>query len=132
MTKKNMKMKNKLFPVLVMHFGFLFYSFYTVLGKIASRYDFLSIKWLFLYCILIFILAIYALLWQQVLKHIALSVAMANKAITIVWGLIWSILIFKDTISLLQIFGAVVIVVGIVVLAVAEKKNQKEAEANAK
>lgn len=119
-------MKIEFFSFLFMHFGFLFYSFYTVLGKIASKYDFLSVQWMSLYCALIFILAIYALLWQQVLKHVALSVAMANKAITIVWGLVWGVLIFKDTISLRQILGAVIIMTGIVVLAIAEKKDCKE------
>lgn len=127
-----MKMRNKFFLVLLMHFGFLLYSFYTVLGKIAARYYFLSVKWIFLYCALILILAVYAILWQQVLKHIALSVAIANKTATITWGLVWSALLFKDTISLHQILGAVVIVAGIVVLALAEKKNQKGGNTDAK
>ncbi|MBQ5449494.1 MAG: transporter, partial [Treponema sp.] len=54
---------------LFMHAGFLLYSFYTVLGKFASAYNFLSIEWILFYCGLLLIIFIYAILWQQVLKH---------------------------------------------------------------
>lgn len=109
--------KNNFAFFLLMHAAFLIYSFYTVLGKIAAKYDFLSPHFCIFYCILIFILFIYALLWQQVLKVIPLSFATANKASTIVWGMLWSFLFFQEEITVKKIVGAVIIIIGIILLS---------------
>lgn len=110
-------MKNNLGSFFLMHIGFLIYSFYTVLGKIASKYSFLSLYFCLFYIALILILFIYALLWQQVLKKIPLSFATANKAATIVWGMLWSFLFFNEEITLKKIIGSVIIITGIFLLS---------------
>lgn len=107
---------------ILMHFGFLLYSFYTVLGKIASKYDFFSLCWCFFYVIIILILFVYAIFWQQVLKDIKLSVATANKAATIIWGMFWSFLFFDEQISLKKIIGAAIIFIGIILLSTQKNK----------
>lgn len=118
------KMKRSgLFPYLLMHTIFLLYSFYTVLGKVASGYDFLSFRYCMLYASLILILAVYAVLWQQVLKRVRLSVATANKAVTIIWGMLWSALFFKEEITVRKLAGAAVISVGILVLSLSESRT---------
>ncbi len=116
---------NKIFAFILMHIGFLLYSFYTVLGKIASGYEPLSLNFCIFYCILIFILFVYALLWQQVLKKIPLTTATANKAITIIWGMIWSFLFFSEKITLKKVLGALIIIFGITLLSFSEKINLK-------
>lgn len=111
-----------------MHFGFLFYSFYSVLGKYASKFEFLSKYYCIIYILLIFILFIYALIWQQVLKYINLSIATANKACTIIWGMIWSFLFFNESITLKKIIGASLIFAGIIFLSKSNNigdKNEK-------
>lgn len=116
-----------------MHFIFVLYSFYTVLGKKASGFDFLSVNFCFLYCAMIFILFVYAVLWQQVLKSIPLSIASANKAVTIFWGMWWGFLFFNEEISIKKITGAFIIITGILILSFSdqinsfiEKKSHKE------
>ena len=126
-------MKNKALSCLLMHFLFVLYSFYTVLGKKASSFDFLSVNFCFLYCAMIFILFVYAVLWQQVLKSIPLSIASANKAVTIFWGMWWGFLFFNEEISIKKIAGAFIIITGILILSFSdqinsfiEKKSHKE------
>lgn len=126
-------MKNKALSCILMHFIFVLYSFYTVLGKKASYFDFLSVKFCFLYCAMIFILFVYAVLWQQVLKSIPLSIASANKAVTIFWGMWWGFLFFNEEISIKKIAGAFIIITGILILSFSdqinsfiEKKSHKE------
>ena len=41
------------------------------------------------------------------------GVAYANKGITIIWGMIWGALLFKEAITLKTIIGAVIILIGI-------------------
>lgn len=118
--------KNSFFAFLLMHMGFLLYSFYTVTGKIAAKYDFLSFYFCLFYCVLIAILFVYAILWQQVLKVIPLSFATANKAATIVWGMLWSFLFFKEEISIKKIAGASIIIVGIILLSTTAKAEKED------
>lgn len=42
-----------------------------------------------------------------------LTVAYANKGITIVWGIIWGALLFKEAITIKTIIGGVIILIGI-------------------
>ena len=96
------------------------------MGKIAAKYDFLSFHFCLFYCVLIAILFVYAILWQQVLKVIPLSFATANKAATIVWGMLWSFLFFNEEITLKKILGAVVIITGIILLSTAKMGMEDE------
>ena len=111
-----------------MHLGFLIYSFYTVIGKIASKYDFLSLQFCLFYCVLIVILFVYAVLWQQVLKKIPLSFATANKAATIVWGMLWSFLFFNEEITLKKIIGSIIIISGIILLSTTNSSGEQNDE----
>lgn len=120
--------KNNFSSFLLMHAGFLIYSFYTVIGKIAAKYDFLSLHFCIFYCILIFILFVYAILWQQVLKVIPLSFATANKASTIVWGMLWSFLFFQEEITLKKVIGAIIIISGIILLSTSSKSEEQKNE----
>ncbi|QOS39889.1 transporter [Treponema rectale] len=101
----------------LMHFSFLIYCSYAVIGKFAAKLDFLSLKFIAVYCGVFFILGIYALLWQQVLKHISLTTAIANKSITIIWGLIAGYFLFHESITKTKILGAILILCGIFILS---------------
>jgi len=111
---------NKPSPVkyfFLMHFSFLIYCSYAVIGKFAAKLDFLSLKFIAVYCGVFFILGIYALLWQQVLKHISLTTAIANKSITIIWGLLAGYFLFHESITKTKILGAILILCGIFILS---------------
>ena len=109
--------KKSLVPYFVlMHFGFLMYAFYSVLGKIATKTEFMSARFILLYAAVFLIIFIYAVLWQQVLKVIQLSVASSNKSMTIVWGIFFGRIFFGEAIKLNMIIGAVIIFVGILIL----------------
>ena len=105
----------KLTSILFMHAAFLVYCLYPVLGKFATRYELLSFPFMSLYFVVFAVLAVYALLWQQVLKHMSLTFAFTNKPITIIYALIWGALIFHEHITLKMVIGALVILAGIVI-----------------
>lgn len=115
----------KLFSFLFMHIAFLVYTLYPLLGKFATHYEMLSFQFVALYCVVFAILFLYAILWQQVLKRIPLTTAIANKSITIVWGMIFGLLLFGEGISLKMLIGAVLILSGIFILST-EKENPRE------
>lgn len=98
---------------LLLHLVLFFFSFCGVFSKLASNYGFLSFKFCLFYGISIFILGIYAILWQQILKKFDLTTAFFNKAITIVWAMIWGILFFNETITIKMIIGTIIVLLGI-------------------
>ena len=111
--KKN-STREKIKDILFLHGILLIYSLTGILSKFASKEDFLSSKFIILYGGMIFILMVYAVLWQQAIKRLPLMVAYANKAITVIWGIIWGKLIFNEKISAFNVIGAVIIICGVV------------------
>ena len=89
------------------------YSFADITAKLASRHAFLSGGWLLWIGAEILILGVYALLWQQIIKRLDISVAYSNRAAAIVWTTLWAALFFREHISLQNVVGLGVIFAGI-------------------
>ena len=94
----------------------MFYTLSGVAGKFASAHGFLSLPFILLYGVEIFILGVYAIVWQQIIKRVDLSVAYANRSLSLLWSMLWSALIFKETISLQNIIGIVVVICGVMLV----------------
>ena len=75
----------------------------------AAQNDFLSFGFIFWYGLVILNLGIYAIVWQQIIKHLPLTTAYANKAVTIVWGILWGLLFFQEQIKWNMVVGAVIV-----------------------
>lgn len=110
--EKDKKMK-KYSKYIYLHLLLLFFSFCGVFSKLAAQNQFLSIKFCVFYGISIIILGIYALLWQQILKRFSLTTAFFNKAITIIWGMLWGLIFFNETITTNMIIGTIVVLLGV-------------------
>ena len=92
-------------------------ALYSVLGicsKFAAQEKFLSIKFILYYSIVIFNLFLYAICWQQIIKRLPLVTAYANKAVTVIWGLILGRFVFGEAITIQKVIGTIVIIIGIV------------------
>lgn len=76
----------------------------------------MTFKFIILYGAVLAILFLYAILWQQAIKNMDIVVAYANKAMTVIWGIIWGAIIFNENISIYNIVGAVIIVLGVIVM----------------
>ena len=63
------------------------------------------------------IIALYALLWQQVLRRIELSTAYMFKGTTLIFTMLIAALLFGEHITTANIIGSLIIVTGIVLLA---------------
>jgi uncharacterized membrane protein len=100
-----------------LHISFFLYSLVGLTSKIASGKEFLSSEF-FLYAVLVFgILIVYALLWQKVLKVFSLVKAYSNKGVVIVWNLLWATLFMGEHITVENMIGSAIIVVGIVMVS---------------
>lgn len=111
-----MKTKPQLKDIVVLQLVIMVYALSNVCAKFASNEAFLSFKFILFYGIEIMILGIYALLWQQVIKKFDLSIAYANRATSLLWSVIFALFIFKERITLTNIIGIGVVIIGIIVV----------------
>ncbi len=100
----------------------IIYSFCGVFQKLAARYSMLSIQFLMFYGCSIGILFIYAILWQIILRKVPLTTAYSNRAVAMIWSLIWSAFLFHESISWNQVIGAIIICYGVYKVMTAEEQ----------
>lgn len=115
-------MKSTFKTFILLHIILVCYSMAGICSKAAAGQQFLSKEFILLYGLLLFIMVVYALFWQQILKRMNLVTAYANKAVTVIWGLVWGRLFFEEDITPFKILGAAVIIIGVYFVVSGEKK----------
>lgn len=129
--------KIRLIDIILLQSAVMIYSLSTLAANFASKYDFLSPKYILFFGLDFFILAVYAILWQQIIKKFQLSIAYANKALTLMWSMLWNFLILSQGITVKKVIGVLIVVAGVIVMNYSSqdeenKENvQKEEDANA-
>lgn len=118
------KRKSRSTVLLALHILLAVYSLSGVLSKLASGFSFSDIGFYLCYCGILALLGIYAIGWQQIIKRLPLTTAYANKAVTVVWGIIWGILFFSEQVNLFKILGAAVVLAGVALYAVADNATE--------
>lgn len=113
-------MKKQGFTFLALHLLLLLYSLSGFFSKTAAAKPFLSWEFILLYSGMMVIMVIYALGWQQIIKRLPLTTAFANKAVTVVWGILWGALLFGEAVTPGKIAGAALIVAGVVLFVKAD------------
>lgn len=118
-----MKKKITIKDVLFLQAVILIFTISSIAAKFASGESFLSGGFLLFYGVEIAMLGLYALLWQQVIKKFQLSVAYANKAMSLIWSMIWAVFIFKNQITVQNIIGVILVIAGTVILNSAQMEE---------
>ena len=103
-----------------LHLLFFLYSLGGIFAKLAGKETFLSLKFNFLYAGVLIILFAYAIGWQQVIKKMPLTTAYSNRAVCILWGILWGNLFFQEQITIQMLIGAFIVMLGIIAVAVDE------------
>lgn len=112
-----MKDKMKRFGSFIfLQFAVMIYSVNTVVAKFVARESWFSLRFISLYLLEFVVLGVYAILWQQIIKRVELSVAYANKAMTLMWSLVWGVLLFHEGVTFLKVAGVVLVMAGTVLL----------------
>lgn len=110
---------------LLLHLILGIYATSSVFSKLAAQQSFLSMAFILLYGAMMLALVVYAFGWQQVIKHLPLTTAYANKAVTVVWGVLLGFLIFGEGITPRQAVGAVIIIAGILLFVRADQEGEE-------
>ena len=92
------------------------YTLSGVAAKNASAFEVFSWQFIFFYGLEIAVLGIYAILWQQIIKKFDLSIAYANRAIAVVWSLLWAVVFFHETITMNNMIGVLIVLIGTIIV----------------
>lgn len=109
--------------LIALHLMLALYSLSSVCAKLAAGFAFLSPGFVACYGGMVALLGVYAIGWQQVIKRLPLTYAYANKAVTVVWGIVWGVLLFREQASPLKLLGAGVVLAGVVLFSLSEKEE---------
>lgn len=120
MNKKNIKI------LAALHILLAVYSTSGIFSKLAAGEPFLSVRFCLYYGLVFALLGVYAIGWQQIIKRLPLTTAFANKAVTVVWGIIWGAVFFHEPVTAGKIAGAVLVIAGIALFASADGEQERD------
>ena len=120
MDKKNIKI------LAALHILLMFYSTSGIFTKLAAGQPFLSVRFCLYYGMVIALLGVYAIGWQQIIKRLPLTTAFANKAVTVVWGIVWGAAFFRESVTTGKLIGATLVIVGVALFASADGEQERD------
>lgn len=117
---KGSRKKTSLWIYVILHISLMFSSISGLFSKKAAYADFFSPEWFAFYFGMLLIMFLYAVVWQQILRYLPLSVAYANKPVGLAWGMIWGAFFFQEKITWNMILGSLIIFIGIYLVVTAD------------
>lgn len=111
MEEKNRSKKWKILVLLSL--SLIIQSLSSVFIKIAGQYETLSKEFIIFYVLAVGCLGVFAIMWQLLLELIPLTTAYLRKGILYILILIWSVILFKEQVTLNNVIGSIIIIVGI-------------------
>lgn len=120
-------MRSDIKYIIILHIFLGVYSMTGIASKLAAGEEFLSFRFILFYGLVLFGLFLYAIGWQQIIKHMPLISAYANRGVTVIWGLVWGYFIFSEKITARSLIGAAIIICGIVLIVTADAKEESAA-----
>ena len=102
--------------ILLLQGSVMIFSLSSVMMKLAGTAPWLSARMILCYGAGIALLGVYAVCWQQFLKRMPLSLAYANRAMSMLWAMVFGYFLFGERIRWNMIAGAAVIAAGILLM----------------
>ena len=118
MEKKKNKGKKvfRLRNVLILQAVIVIYTLSSVMAKMASGEEPFSVPFLLFYLAELVILGVYAVLWQQMIKKFELSVAYTNRAMALLWSMLWAVVLFHDRVTVKNVIGVALVIAGTLIV----------------
>ena len=114
--RRESKEKLRLKDILILQAVIVIYTLSSVMAKLASGQEAFSAPFLLFYLAELMILGVYAILWQQMIKKFELSVAYTNRAMALLWSMLWAVVLFHDRVTVKNIIGVALVIVGTLIV----------------
>lgn len=110
--KKTVRVKD----ILILQAVIVIYTLSSVMAKLASGQEPFSASFLLFYLAELIILGVYAILWQQIIKKFELSVAYTNRAMALLWSMLWAVVLFHDRVTVKNVIGVALVIAGTLIV----------------
>ena len=114
MSKKNIML------FLLMQVMNVVFSLNSVLMKLASvswqKEGLFALQTIAILFAAVAVMGVYAVAWQAILSRVDLAQAYLNKGTVVFWGLLWSVVVFQEQITVLNIAGSLIIFIGLMMV----------------
>ena len=107
------KKKGRVKILLLLSLSLVLQSLSSVFIKYAGQFETLSPEFIFYYVIAVGCLGVFAIMWEFLLELIPLTTAYLRKGILYILILIWSVILFNETVTINNIIGSIIIIAGI-------------------
>lgn len=107
------KKSNRAKILILLSLSLVIQSLSSVFIKYAGKFETFSKEFIFFYVLAVGCLGIFAIMWQLLLELIPLTTAYLRKGILYILILIWSVILFKEQVTLNNIIGSIIIIAGI-------------------
>lgn len=112
-----------------LHLCVMVFSFTGVCSKFASQAfnegGILAPKlYLFLF-LMVLDCVVYAFFWQKIIKRFDLNLGYANRSVYLLWSQLWAVAIFGEHLSLRNIIGMFVVLIGVIVVSLNAKQEEE-------
>lgn len=108
--------------ILLAIFIYTIFPFTSVFMKYASMNNNLFMKFVLFSCSIV-VLGIFSILWQNLLKHTDLVKAYIFKSTTIIWNIIYGIILFNEKLTINMIIGMILTTIGVIISILGDRKN---------
>lgn len=107
------KKSNRAKILVLLSLSLVIQSLSSVFIKYAGRFETLSKEFIFFYVLAVGCLGVFAIMWQLLLELIPLTTAYLRKGILYILILIWSVILFREQVTLNNVIGSIIIIAGI-------------------
>ena len=115
-----MKKKDIVFAIFI----YTIFPLSSVIMKIAAGYEKFIIK-MILFALAIGVLGVFSILWQKLLKNVDLVKAYIFKSTTIIWSVVYGILLFGEKVNLNMIMGMAITTAGVIITILGGNHNEQ-------
>ena len=110
-------MPNKVSDIIALIGVNMLYACVGICTKMAAMQDPFSWRYLLWFGGAVGIIGVFAILWQQILRRIEISTAYLFKGTTLIFTMLIAAILFGETITIPNIIGSVIIIIGITLLS---------------
>lgn len=114
-----MKKNNIIFAIAI----YTIFPLSSVFMKLASGTEELFIKLIF-FCLSIGVLGLFSILWQKLLNSVDLVKAYLFKSTTVIWNVIYGILLFNENVTVNMMIGMIITTAGVMITIVGGKQDE--------
>ena len=116
--------KINLKQILYLQLIVILYTMAGIMAKLASLGS-SPVRLMFFLLLDVFFLGVYAFFWQKIIKVLPLSVAYANRAMSLLWSAVWAGIIFGEEITVKQWLAIALVVLGTLLVNLeGERENE--------